>query len=279
MALKVAKPRLSLGWLKPPVVPPDGNMSLWEHIAELRYRLVMSVLGFIVTTVIAAFFYRQLVAIILYPWDVAIADLAAQNPDVETALVNQGVAAPFMLAVKATALAGLIAASPIWLYQLWKFIAPGLLANERKWSAAFMLSSIPLFLMGVAIGYLVLPKGISFMLGFTPDSQGITNMLEINQFLDLVIRLMLVFGLAFLMPVVVCAINFMGVVSAAQLANARNGVVFGTFVFGAVATPSGDPLSMLALAVPMSLLYVIAEIICRVHDRRKAVKPRFDPEV
>src|SRR5699024_11215846 len=111
--------------------------------------------------------------------------------------------------------------------------------------------------------------GISVMPALTPDSVPILSLLEVDRFLDLTLQLMVVFGLGFLMPVVGVGLNLIGVVSAAQLAQARTYVIFGTFVFGAAATPSTDPFSMLSLALPMALLYLIAEAIARVHDRRQ----------
>ena len=120
------------------------------------------------------------------------------------------------------------------------------------------------------VGYLILPQGVSVLMSFTPQSVPITNLIEIDKFLELMLQLMVVFGLGFLMPVVVVAANLAGVLKAAQLAKARLYVIFGTFVFGAAATPSTDPFSMLALAIPMTLLFLAAEVVCRFNDRRKA---------
>ena len=136
----------------------------------------------------------------------------------------------------------------------------------------FIGTAVPLFCLGVAVGYFVLPQGISVMLAFTPTlgETTVVNLVDLQAFLELMLRLMIVFGLGFLMPVVVVGANLVGVVKASQLARARVYVIFGTFVFGAAATPSTDPVSMLALAVPMSLLYLGAEVVCRLNDRRKA---------
>ncbi len=182
--------------------------------------------------------------------------LKASNPNLTASTVISGVGTPIMLALQVCVVAGLILASPIWLYQLWAFIVPALMANEKKYAMYFLGAAIPLFLFGVAVGYLIMPQGISVMLSFTPSSIPITNLLEVNDFLKLQLQLMVIFGLGFLMPVVVVGINLIGLVSSAQLAKARTFVIFGTFVFGAAATPSTDPFSMLALALPMSLLYV-----------------------
>ncbi len=135
--------------------------------------------------------------------------------------------------------------------------------RSASWALRFRCSCSVL-----VIGYYILPQGIAVMLAFTPAS--VTNLLEINDFLKLTLQLMVVFGLGFLMPVVIVGANLMGVVKAQQLAKARTYVIFGTFVFGAAATPSSDPFSMLALALPMTVLFLIAEVICHFHDRRVA---------
>ena len=132
----------------------------------------------------------------------------------------------------------------------------------------FIGIATPLFLGGVVTGYVVLPKAIAVLLGFTQS--GVANLQDINAFLSFMLRLMLVFGIAFLIPLFVLMLNIVGVVKASQLSKYRTLVIFGTFVFGAVATPSTDPFSMLALAVPMTLLFLVAEAIAHVLDRRKA---------
>ena len=139
---------------------------------------------------------------------------------------------------------------------------------DLRFKTLALAAAVPLFLLGVAVGYYIMPQGIAVMLSFTPDSVPVLNLLDVGPFLELMLRLMVIFGLGFLLPVVVVGLNLVGVVKASQLAKARSYVIFGIFVFGAAATPSSDPFSMLALAVPMTVLYLIAELIARVHDRR-----------
>ena len=244
-------------------------MTLFEHLAELRYRLVVAVLWVILAMIICAFFYQFLYDLLMQPFLVASESLKAARPGAETQAVNIGVTTPMLLALKIVGIAGLVASAPFWLYQVWAFLAPGLLAKEKKYALLFLGSSTPLFLAGVAVGYLVLPKGIEVMLGFTPESVPVTNMLDIQYFLTFLIRLMLVFGLAFLLPVVIVTLNLIGIIRAKQLAGVRLFIIFGIFVFGAVATPSTDPFSMLALALPMVVLYAIAEVICHLNDRAR----------
>jgi len=258
----------SLKWLKPPPLPADGSMTLFEHLRELRYRLVVAGVAIVAGTILAWFFQDQLVAVLKHPYFLATEDLKARNPGANTDLVNTGIASPFTLALKVSGLAGLILTAPIWLWQVWSFIMPGLLAREKKWAVIFISAATPLFLAGVAVGYIVLPKGISVLLSFTQD--GVTNLQDLNQFLSFLMRFMLVFGVAFLIPLVVLMLNILGVIKAKQLSKYRMYVVFGTFVFGAVATPSTDPFSMLALALPMTILFLAAEVIAHILDRGKA---------
>jgi sec-independent protein translocase protein TatC len=260
----------SLAWLKPPVVPPDGSMTLFEHLRELRYRLVVAATAIIVAMIICAFFYQEMYLLLLHPYSVAKTALEASKPGLKLQVVNIGIAAPFSLAMKITLIAGLVVSAPVWLYQIWAFIVPGLLSKEKKWAIIFVIAASPLFAAGVALGYWIMPKGIAVLVGFTPQAVDTTNMLNVVDFLSFLIRVMLVFGVAFLIPVFVLMLNFLGVIKASQLAKARLYVIFATFVFGAVATPSTDPISMLALAIPMSLLFMAAEVIAHISDRRKS---------
>jgi sec-independent protein translocase protein TatC len=264
--------RFSLKWLKPPPMPPDGSMTLFEHLRELRYRLIVASLAIIVATVLSAFFYQYLFNLLTAPYFAGIEDLKANNPDAITELVNIDLTSPLRLAVQVCLVAGLVLSGPIWLYQLWAFIVPGLLAKEKKWALIFIGVASPLFALGIATAYYVLPKAISVLLGFT--AEGVSNLQDINTFLSFMLRLMIVFGIAYLIPLLVLMLNIVGVVSAKQLAKYRTLVIFGTFVFGAVATPSTDPFSMLALALPMTVLFLAAEAIAHIVDRRRAKRIR-----
>ena len=258
----------SLKWLKPPPVPPDGTMTLSEHLRELRYRLIVSALAIMVGMILAWFFRYDLLNILQRPYFQAIDALKVKNPDTTTLLVNINLTSPLALSLKVSALAGVILTAPFWLYQLWAFVVPGLLAKEKKWALIFIAAATPMFVGGVIVAYIVLPKAIAVLLSFTQD--GVSNLQDINAYLSFLLRLMLVFGLGFLIPLIVLMLNIVGVIKAKQMAKYRSLVIFGTFVFGAVATPSTDPFSMLAVALPMALLFLAAEVIAHVLDRRKA---------
>jgi sec-independent protein translocase protein TatC len=262
--------RRRLSWLRPPEAGPGGVMSLGDHLRELRYRLIVAVVAIILCSLLAAIWYDALYRLMLRPYLLAVEMLAQSNPNLNPTTVITGVTQPLMMAIKVCAVAGLVIASPLWLYQLWAFIVPALLTKEKRYALGFLSAAIPLFLLGVAIGYYIMPQGISVLLAFTPSSVPVTNLIDVQDFLELTLKLMVVFGVGFLIPVFVVGLNMVGVLRAEQLKKIRTYVIFGIFVFGAAATPSTDPFSMLALAIPMTVLYLGAEVVCRVRDRRKA---------
>ena len=268
LTIKGRQIRFSLKWLKPPPAPPDGSMTLFEHLRELRYRLVVGAGAILVGMIVAWFFREPLMALLQEPYFKAIEALKVKNPDANTSLVNINLTSPLTLALKVSALAGAIVTAPIWLYQVWAFVVPGLLAKEKKWALIFIGAATPMFIGGVAVAYFVMPKGIMVLLSFTQS--GVTNLQDINAYLSFMLRAMVVFGIAFVIPLIVLMLNIVGVISAKQLSKYRTLVIFGTFVFGAIATPSTDPFSMLALAAPMSILFLTAEVLAHILDRRKA---------
>jgi sec-independent protein translocase protein TatC len=269
--------RFSLKWLRPPPAPPDGSMTLFEHLRELRYRLVVASLAILVGMIVAWFFRDYLMDVLQRPYFRAVEDFKAKNPEAETLLVNINVTSPLTLALKVSALAGMVVTAPIWLYQVWAFVVPGLLAREKKWTLIFLAAASPMFAAGVFVGYFVLPKGISVLLSFT--QVGVSNLQNVNDYLSFLMRVMVVFGIAFVIPLLVLMLNIIGVIKASQLSKYRTLVIFSTFVFGAVATPSTDPFSMLALAAPMTLLFLAAEVIAHILDRRKARRAGSDAVV
>lgn len=241
-------------------------MPLADHLRELRRRLLISAGAVVVGMVIGLVFYQPLLDLFIGPFTQTTQRLAEeQNLD---AVINfDGIADPFTIPLRLAILAGIVLAAPVWIYQLWAFIVPALYRNERRWAAAVLLTAVPLFLAGVALCYWLLPKGLTVLLGFTPD--GVSNFVSFSRYFSFVVRLELVFGLAFLLPVFVVLLNAVGVFSGATLASARRWIIVGVFVFAAVATPTGDPITMLLLAVPMWLLFEASVLICRLNDRRR----------
>lgn len=242
-------------------------MPLVEHLRELRTRLVVSLLAVFIATVVAWNFYEPILDVLNRPFAIAINNLELDR-DVDAELTFTGVGQPFTFQLKTSLVAGLVGASPVWLWQIWSFIVPALRATERKWSILFGIVAGPLFAAGVVLGYLVLPKGIEVLIGFTPDF--VSNLVNLGDYLSFVLRTILVFGVAAEIPLFVVLLNLVGAVTARQLASSRPWIILGIFVFSAIATPSTDPLTMLFLAIPMTILYFVSEVLAHLFDRRKA---------
>jgi sec-independent protein translocase protein TatC len=245
-------------------IGPDGRMALSDHLRELRARLMRSVLVIVVVFSVALYFYQDLYQLVLDPYLEGAANLDA---DVQTMPTINGVATGLTFQLKLCGVAALVASSPYWLYQIWGFILPGLHASERKWTRIFAAIAGPLFFVGVGIGYYVLPKAITVLVGFTPN--GVTNLVDFVDFFSFFSRMLLIFGISFEIPLFVVMLNLAGVVSGKALGKYRPWIIIGTFVFAAVGTPSTDPFSMLFLAIPMLVLFLVAEVIARFVDRAR----------
>lgn len=246
-------------------------MALSDHLRELRARLLKSALVVAVLFLAALFAFDQVYEIVNRPYQIARDTLEAKR-GAETMPTTGGPGGGFLLYFKLSGLAAVIAASPFWLYQIWAFILPGLHSNERRWTRIFTAIAGPLFLVGIALGYLTLPKGLEILIGFNPE--GITNLVEYNDYLTFFSRTLLAFGIAFEIPLFVIMLNFAGVIKGASIGAHRPWIIIGVFVFAAVITPSGDPFTMTFMAVPMLILFGISEVIARWNDKRRA---RNDP--
>jgi sec-independent protein translocase protein TatC len=251
---------------KAPPANPGAAMPLADHLRELRSRLLKSLVAIALGMVVGWVFYEELFAVIRAPFDAVVAEAQAAGRDMTLAFT--GVADPFVMQVKVAGVAGLLLTSPIWLYQLWRFITPGLHRNERRWGLAFAAVATPLFLTGAYLAYQVLPKGLEILLGFTPEQ--IENIISVDRYLSFFLRMLLVFGFGFLLPLVVVALNFAGVLSARQLRSWWRWIVMGTILFAAMATPTGDPFNLMLLAAPLLGLMGLAWLVCWANDRRRA---------
>lgn len=246
-------------------VGDGGRMSLADHFRELRARLMRSALYLVVATVVAFFFWHQLFELIFEPYNSARKALGTR---VTTEAVITGATGPLMLQLKLCGVAAIVASSPLWLFEIWGFIVPGLHPRERKWTRIFLAVAGPLFLAGVAVGYYILPRGLQVLISFTPAH--VTSLIDFNNYFSFITRMLLVFGISFEIPLFVVLLNLAGVLPGRVLAQYRSWIIVGTFIFAAVATPSTDPFSMTLLAVPMTLLFLVSEAISRVVDRRRA---------
>ncbi|MEU3775006.1 twin-arginine translocase subunit TatC [Streptomyces sp. NPDC032472] len=249
----------------------EGRMPLVEHLRELRNRLLKSVLAILVITIVAAFYYKQIIDFMLKPMldSVGCTDgvVSQRNGRPCADMTVNGLIAPFSIALKVSLTAGVVVSAPVWLYQLWAFVAPGLHSHEKKYAMGFVAVGAPLFGAGAVLAYKLLPQTATILLEFTPENA--RNLLPVDDYLDLVTRMVVVFGLAFELPLLLILLNFTGVITAKRLAGWWRGMVLGITIFAAFATPTGDPLTMLSLAAPIVALYFIALGICLVNDRRR----------
>jgi sec-independent protein translocase protein TatC len=242
-------------------------MPLTDHLRELRNRLTIGVAAILLGTVLGWIIYPEAFDFIKQPYVDGIKPLLDRRGFNAELVLNGGVGSAFSFRLKLSLAIGVVISSPIWMWQIWGFILPALHRNEKRWALLLALTGAPLFIGGVVVGYLVLPKGIEVLISFAPDSVNV--LLSLGDYLNFVIRTVLVFGVAAQIPLVVVMLNRLGLVSAKQLANARPWTVIGIFVFAAIATPSTDPLTMLFLAGPMTVLYLISELIAKLADRRR----------
>jgi sec-independent protein translocase protein TatC len=243
----------------------DGSMTLIEHFRELRSRLFKASLGILVGLVIGFFLADAVFELLSRPY-CSLPD--AQKPDGSCQdFIMLAPTDSFVLKLKLALWVGLIIGGPVWLYQLWAFIAPGLHRHERKWAYVFVSIAAPLFLAGAALAYFVVDKGLTFLLeaGVT----GVSTQLEVTRYISFVTGMILLFGVGFEFPLILLMLNFTGVVSARRLASWWRVVVFLCFAFAAVATPDPGPFGMTLLALALSLLYFIAVGVAFLNDKRR----------
>ncbi len=249
---------------------PEGRMPLADHLRELRNRLAKAMLAVVVASVVAAFFSQQLMDLLSSPVPKCPPDssLSDNTGGRCVVLAYQTMLSPFTSTVKVIMLAGLIVSSPVWLYQLWAFIAPGLHKTEKKYTYWFAAVAVPLFVAGAWTAFYIMPVSVRVLISITPEIA--SNFLSLDDLLDFTTRMVLVFGLAFEVPLLLIMLNLTGVVTGKRMAGWWRGMVMGTFVFGAVATPSTDPVGMIALAGPIIVLYFVAVGFSLLNDRRRA---------
>ncbi|MEU0964499.1 twin-arginine translocase subunit TatC [Streptomyces sp. NPDC005917] len=263
---------------------PEGRMPLADHLRELRNRLAKAMLAIVIVTVVAAFFYNDIINFLTRPildsvgCHQTFSQMAKASGNEKCAQITiNGLLAPFTLALQVSLTAGVVFASPIWLYQLWAFVAPGLHRNEKKYAYAFVFTGAPLFLGGAFFAYKVLPTTAKVLIDFTP-SGSIANLLPLDDLLQLVTRMVIVFGLSFELPLLLIMLNLTGIITGSRMLGWWRAMILGITVFAAVATPSTDPLSMLALAGPIWVLYFGAVLFSLVNDRRKRRREAAGPD-
>lgn len=242
-------------------------MTLIEHLRELRSRIFKALL-FIVLGAVAGFIWYDhgLLDFLKQPY--CSLDGQLRFPSDRCELIFLDPAGGFLLRLKIAFLVGTIVSAPFWLYQLWAFVTPGLHRNERRWAITFVAASTTLFALGTVCAWFTLKAGLEVLVSLAGD--GVTAQLTAPDYLSFVVMIIFVFGVSFELPLLIVMLNLVGVLGYDSLKKSRRWLMFLTFVFAAFITPTQDPFSMLAMAVPMVLLFEGAIQIARIHDKRAA---------
>ena len=252
---------------------PEARMPLMEHIRELRNRVIKIAIAITVGTIIGWLIYKPVFHFIEAPFcrlPAASRSLpgATTSGDCHRQLYVTGVFDGLFLKLQISIAVGIIISSPVWLYQAWAFIAPGLYKRERRWAYYFVGAALPLFAVGATIAYFAMTKGLRFLLDLVPP--GVTPIITINTYISYAGAMLLIFGIAFELPLVFVLLNMAGVLTHERFRKWRRMIIFLVFAFAAVFTPSPDPISMLLLAVPCVVLVEAAEVFAWANDRRRA---------
>ncbi len=261
MALTDEREVLADGLPGPEPSPDPGSMTLFEHLAELRNRIVVCALAVVVTTVAAWFFYGSAIHFMRQPY-CQFARLHPGNTFDNCRLFITGPLEGFTTRLKVSLYIGLALAAPVWLWELWRFITPGLKKNEKRYIVPFVAAATVLFALGVAVAIYVFPKALRWLI--LVSGPGIVPIFSPSKYFTLYVFMALVFGAVFIYPLILVALELSGVVPSARWRKWRRPAIVALAFVAAVATPSNDPISFTALFVPMYLFYEIAIVVGRV---------------
>lgn len=240
---------------------PERRMSFGDHLRELRKRLFLAAAGLIAGTV-GGWFLSPIIWDALREPVIAIAQTQSRS----AVITYPTITGAFDLKLEMSIMIGAIISSPIWLYQIFAFLVPGLTRKERRYTFAFFFTAVPLFLAGCTAGWLVLPRIVEVLTSFVPHQD--TSFLTATDYFNFALKLILATGVAFVLPVFIVLLNFMGIFSAKGILGAWRVAFLLIAVFAAIATPAADVLSMFLLALPMVVLYFGAWFVALIHDRR-----------
>ena len=251
---------------------PDGRMPLMDHLRELRNRVVKMALVILIGAGASWAFYNRIWSFLKEPYCRAVTYCNPQQ--LGHTLIYSGVMDGFYLHLKVAIIAGAIISSPIWLYQLWAFIAPGLYSREKRWTYLFVGTAVPLFGLGCFFAYLAMSRGLNFFIGMSGG--GLTALFTADSYLGYWIAMIIGFGLCFEVPLVLVILNLARVITHQRFKKSRKVIIFLVFVFAGIASPSPDPLTMLLLGGTVVALVEVAEIFIYFNDRRYA---RLHPDL
>jgi len=261
-------------------------MTLRDHLYELRHRMALAILALVVGCILGFLWFQWRVGPVPSLGKIMTDPYCALPEGVRFApipgkcqLLQTQPFEAFMIQFKVGLAAGAVLTSPLWLYQIWAFVTPGLYANERKFTRIFVFLASILFACGAVLAYYVVPKGLQVLVSFGGDQ--FIAALAANDYISFVLVMLLIFGVSFELPLVITMLNRIGVLPYRNLTKWRRGLIFGLFVFAAVATPGTDPIGMLALAGSMTVLFELSVQIARIHDRKKekqAIADGWNPD-
>ena len=252
------------------VTTNDARMSLMEHLTELRDRLIKVVLAVVVGMVIAFLLYNQIFDFLLEPYE----DIANERNTIagDGRLLQVDPLEGFSVRMKLALYGGIGIAMPVILWQVWRFVTPGLYPHEKRYAVPFLISALTLFVLGAGLAYYTLPRALEFLIDIGGTDNFVTAFAP-GKYFTLITYMMLAFGIGFEFPILLIFLQMAGIIDSQQLRSVRRYAIVGITVLVAVITPSGDPISMLMLSVPMVLFYEISIIVGRVLERRRSAAP------
>ncbi len=251
-----------------PKKAPDGRMTLIEHLAELRKRIIYMAIAVVVCGVVMFMLYNRILHFLSGPYEhVTKGNTTCPGGSATTGckLIVTGPLEPLVVRMKVAGYAGLAAAIPIIFWQIWRFVTPGLHKHERRYGIAFLISGFLLFALGCVVAWFTVEKALDFLLKIGGNQLG--TYISADKYLTLVFLLLAAFGIAFEFPLLIIFLLLIGVVNTTQLRKSRRWMAVGITTFAAVITPSQDPFSLLFMAIPMYIFYEIAIIIGRLMKR------------
>jgi sec-independent protein translocase protein TatC len=261
--MAIAEDSARPGQSGPTGLEPDdlGNMTIWEHLAELRKRLIISVVGFLIAVVLAFFLYNKFTNFIIHPYH----EFLKHHPGDSISKGKLVINAPldgFMTRLKVSGYLGIAISTPVWLWELWRFITPGLNKREKRYAVPFVLSALVLFALGVTASILIFPKALNFLI--RAGGSNVAPLFSPSGYITLYVLSCLIFGTVFLYPIILVFLEISGVVPSRRWRKWRRQAIVAICFVAAVITPSNDPFSFMAMAGPMYVFYEASILIGRI---------------